>query len=98
MYRAHAQVWSCHHTSPYPGLYLRSIRKTHEGILDYTDLDVQTDDVTGLLRIEKKDYVILYNTKDSEIFIDELKLKMELITGAISDGYMEGYSVFVYKK
>jgi glycosidase len=77
---------------------LISVRKKHAGILDYTDVDVKTDDEAGLLRIEKKGYVILYNTKAKEIFVDELKLKMELITGDISDGYMEGYSVFVYKK
>ena len=77
---------------------LISVRKKYTGILDYTDVSVKTDDEMGLLRIEKKDYVILYNTKAREIFVDELKLKMELITGDISDGYMEGYSVFVYKK
>ena len=77
---------------------LIAVRKMYPSLMEEKDINVICNDEDGIIKIEKENYVIIYNTKDKEAFFDELKLKMELITGKISDGVVPGLSVFVYKK
>ncbi|RIA78360.1 glycosidase [Anaeroplasma bactoclasticum] len=77
---------------------LISVRKTYPSFLEEEDLFVTCNDDLGTIRIEKEHYVIIYNASDKEVFFDELKLRMDLISGVVSDGYVKGYGVFIYKK
>lgn len=77
---------------------LISVRKSYKEFLDEEDISVTTDDSKGLLRIEKENYVIFFNTKENDIILKEIILKMDLITGEMSDGLLAGYGVFIYRK
>jgi glycosidase len=77
---------------------LISVRKTYPSFLEEEDLFVTCNDDLGTIRIEKEHYVLIYNASDKEVFFDELKLRMDLISGVVSDGYVKGYGVFIYKR
>ena len=76
---------------------LIEVRKKNIGILN-EDIRYSSDDSKGILRLEKENYVILYNVLKDDVLLDELKNKVDLITEKTSNGCLKGYNVFIYRK
>lgn len=76
---------------------LISLRKREPNLITEKDIDVKAFDDKGILRIEKENYVILYNFSKEDAYYNELN-GINLINGMNGNGCLQGYSVFVYKK
>lgn len=76
---------------------LISARKKYP-FLEEDIINVITDDESGLLIIERKNYVLAFNTKDKDIIVDSLNNKFDLILEKESTNVLKPYSVVLYKK
>ena len=66
--------------------------------LDEDIINVEVSNESGLLKIERKTYVLYFNSKEGIINIPELDKKKDLITNNMLNSSLEGYGVALIRK
>lgn len=76
---------------------LIAIRKKHPNIL-LDNISVKAIDETGILILDKKEYVLIFNTKSEKQELLDYKNYLDLVSNQKFNGILEGYNCLVLQK